>query len=138
MLASLPFMLISCTGSNNKKVETTKYPAGTIVLSDSIKIAEDALNDQYFSVMLIATDSSSSYKIRVSYGYNVGDGIMTFPNLREPLKPDMIKNPNKPYSYIIGFRKPSDDYQTFYDYFEVESGEDGTLMRYIKTYYLQK
>lgn len=137
LFIALPLYLISCSSEEKKQPEHTKYPTGTIVLSDSMRIEEDSLNELYFSVMLVATDSSSQYKVRVAYGYNAGDGIMAYPDLGEPLKPDMIENPDKPYSYIIGFRKPSDDYKTFYDYFEVESGEDGTLMKYIKAYYLQ-
>lgn len=138
LLLALPFYLVACSGNDSKHPKVEQYPEGTIVMSDSMRIKEDSLNKLYFSVMLVAMDSNNRYKVRASYGYNVGEGVMALPDLGEPLKPDMIENPDKPYSYIVGFRKPSEDFQVFYDYFLIESGEEGTLMRYTKSYYLQK
>ena len=142
ILITSSLILYSCTENRSKKnVEhaTKKIVAGNIILADSVRITQDELNEQYYSVKVITTDSSNEgyYTIQASYGHNLGNGLMALPNLKEPLKPAMIKNPDLDYCYIIGFTKPSEGHKIFHDYFEVKAHRNANEMRYIKSYYYE-
>lgn len=134
-------LLAACGNNETQDIEHFYAPAaGTVVAADSIAIAEDNLNDFYYSVRLTATDSSNQgrYDLDAAYGLNEAHSIMTFPKLTKPLRPAIRLDSTMPYSYIIGFYYEGE--QQFNDYARVSARKLDALqsqieLRYLKAYY---
>jgi hypothetical protein len=108
--------------------------AGTIMAADSVRIP-DLLNDQYFSVAIVATEYSfrGTYAIRAMYGANDAQSEITFPRSSRKLTP-LLRKGDEPFSYVVGFSLKGDN--RFYDYFLVKAQKGQTEMKYLKVYQL--
>ncbi|HEY9178277.1 MAG TPA: hypothetical protein VIN07_11320 [Flavipsychrobacter sp.] len=134
-------LLAACGNEDTQDIEHFYAPAtGTVVAADSIPIAEDNLNDLYYSVRLTATDSSNhgEYKMDAVYGFNEAQSTIVFPKLTKTIRPAIRLDNSIPYSYIIGFYYEGE--QQFNDYARVSARRvDGLQsqieLRYLKAYY---
>lgn len=130
LAAGMCCLLYSC---GNEKSEETKLPVpGTIVAADSVKIAEDSLNNGVFSVKVIADSAIANgvYKVAVKFGSNTAEGGFTMPKGGEKLVPQLRKGSGD--RYIIGFRQKGDT--TFHDYVEVSCQSNMTRIQYLYHY----
>ncbi len=130
--------LTSCQSDNisNNSTAATALKPGTLLLADSLRIIEDKLNQQYFSIHIYTNDSSvnGSYDVQTEWGYNIATTTMRMPYGGENYKP-ILRKSSSPYTYIIGFN--SEDDTTFREYYEV-SGDRGQIKaRYTHSYNLQ-
>ncbi len=135
-------LLAACDSSDSGQDITHFYApaAGTVVAADSTPIKEDELNDLYYSVRLMATDSSGEghYDMDAVYGYNEAHSVIVFPKLAKTIRPAIRLDTTMPYSYIIGFHYEGE--QQFNDYARVSARKVGSLqsqveLRYLKSYY---
>lgn len=138
----LPVFLLLCgfiTACNPRNAAHRKYnppKAGSIVVADTIAIAEDKLNDQSFSVTVFTNDSSvnGSYDVAAAWGYNMANTSIRMPYGGEDFKP-LLRKGDAPYSYIIGFHFNDDT--IFHDYYEITAREGQIAARYIRAYTLE-
>lgn len=141
LLYLLLLLLAACGNNGTGNIDHFYAPAaGTVVAADSIPIAEDNLNDMYYTVRLTATDSSDrgQYAMDAVYGFNEAQSTIAFPKLTKPIRPAIRLDTTLPYSYIIGFHYEGE--QQFNDYARVSARKvDGLQsqieLRYLKAYY---
>jgi hypothetical protein len=130
ILYSFLLFILSCSENKTANKTEAEIKEGIVIAADSIRIIEDALNEQYFIVKIKTNDHSDtgSYDIDAAWGYNNASGHFTMPlwDLQPVLKRDTG------YSYIIGFYFKNDT--AFHDYYLVK-GEKGMIqMKYLKAY----
>lgn len=80
--------------------------AGTQVAGYKERVTEDDLNEKYFRVSVITTDSSAKghYRLKLEYGYNINETEITLPEWTDEIivKPVLQKG-NGPYQCLLGF-----------------------------------
>lgn len=126
-------LLLASCNSSNKSVDYATLPAGTLLAADSIKVAEDTLNNTWFTVKLLTSDKTDKgiYDINASWGGNIADTKFTLPKGAEKFRPALHRE-SEPYSFMIGFHMADDT--AFYPYYQVKA-EQGTIkMNYVKSY----
>lgn len=134
-------LFAACTEEQGTGIEYFYAPpAGTVVAADSTRIAEDELNELYYSVRLTANDSSQLgyYDMDAVYGYNEAHSVIVFPKLDKTIHP-AIRPDSLPYSFIIGFYYEGE--KKFNDYARVSAQKKGALqsqieLRYVKAYFM--
>lgn len=133
---SLILLLLLAACSDGKYPQSESKDCGTQekgnqLLSDSMKIAGDRLNDFYFSVRLLTTGIRGNYEVQAAYGPQEGNGRMVMPRGGESLCPELRRLPEA-MSYEVGFRQGSDT--TYYPYFLITWQQGAILMRYTAAY----
>lgn len=141
-ILSLALLVVAgCSNNDQKEIQHFYAPEpGTIIISDSMPITEDELNELYYTIKITATDSSQygHYLLDVAYGYDEAQSTLIYPRLTKGLKP-AVRRDTLPYSYIIGFKY--DGEEDFKDYARVAATQKDVLnrqieLRYIKGYYV--
>ncbi len=109
--------------------------AGTIVDRLEQRIKEDQLNDAYYRVSVISTDSSAQgvYLLKLEYGFNSNETTITLPKWHEgvQLKPVLKAGP-EPYQCLIGFSAEDD---RFHEYYEAVSESGSIRLKQTTGYY---
>jgi hypothetical protein len=134
-------MFMACNGPSSKNEDgtvsgSTRYAftppaAGTTVAADSIKVAEDHLNNSWFAVRLTVSDNNTGkrkagfrYDVHASYGAAATDGLIVMPYGGEHLKPILRRGAG--YSYIVGF-VPGKEYggdTAFHEYYRISAAKE--------------
>ena len=126
--ALLLLSLYSCgnktgTGTESKEgqpaAEQWQPPAaGSIVDKREQRITEDNLNESYFRVSIISTDSSKAghYLLKLEYGYNINEVPVTFPAWTNNvvLRPLLQKGQGK-YHCLVGFEANDNQFHELYE-----------------------
>lgn len=136
--------LVSCSRSQNNRsgtvagepvVSSWQPPAsGTNIAIIKEKIKEDKLNNRYFSVQVLSTDSSRAgfYKVSLSFGYAKEETVVQFPSWTNGVyvKPVLLKGKSS-YHAQLGF-VASDT--IFHPYYEIKVVEDAIKMDKVSKY----
>ena len=131
LIAACAFM--AACSDTKEGVDFASLPANTLLAADSMKVAEDSLNNTWFSVKLLTSDKTAKgiYNISAAWGGNIADTKFTLPKGAEKFKPALHREA-APYSFMIGFHMEDDT--TFYPYYQVRA-EAGTIkMNYVRSY----
>lgn len=122
---------------NNKTVQNTWTPpaAGTTVAKLEEKIATDKLNNTYFRVEIISTETSKEghYNVKLEYGFNKNETTIDLPALpaNAILKPVLQKG-TEAFHCILGFDTGDGKFNELYQI----SVTDGDIkMKQTKGYY---
>jgi hypothetical protein len=109
--------------------------AGSIVDKMEQRITEDNLNEVYFRVSIISTDSSKSghYVLKLEHGYNVNDVPVSLPLWTDNvvLKPMLQRGTGK-YHCLVGF-DASDN--KFHELYEVTVVNESIKFKQTRGYY---
>ncbi len=124
-------LLAACSqrGEGNKNAASgswTPPPQGTLVAADSIPVAEDRLNNAWFSVKLLAGGGYSGkkneafrYDVLARYGQAEAQGEIVMPFGGERLRPLLRRGEG--YSFIMGFI-PGEEFgadTSFHEYYKI-------------------
>jgi hypothetical protein len=128
----LPFFLlpviISCnTGSAPATQQTTDATvtkvqwqppaAGATVTEYKERVTDDNLNEKYFRVTVIATESSKegTYRLKLEYGFNINETEVHLPewNKGVTLKP-LLKKGDGNYHCLLGFDTGDGQFRELY------------------------
>lgn len=139
------FALYSCGNdtTSDTKVPTEKPAAkqwqppaaGTVVDKMEQRIAEDNLNESYFRVSIISTDSSETghYILKLEYGYNINEvpvGLPAWTN-NTVLRPMLQRGTGK-YHCLVGFDANDD---TFHELYEITVVHENIKFKQTRGYY---
>lgn len=111
--------------------------AGKPIAGYKERIREDQLNDLYFSVSVVTTDSSRKglYKVDIAYGYATHETHITLPKWTGDiyLKP-VLKKGDEPYEVFLGFEAGD---STFHPYYEIKAVENAIKMEKVMAYRME-
>ena len=143
-LLAFLLLIVACNANEEPADSMTHFyapKAGTIVAADSFRITENELNEFYYAVKIISTDSSNKgyYFLDAHWGHNDAQTELAYPVLQEEIIPAIERDRTKPYAYILGFKYRNND--TFHDYAEIKATKISDLncrmeMKYLKSYFI--
>lgn len=121
---------------------------GTVVAIDSMKYAEDPLNDFYFAVKLSVSSENEHEVADYGFVYDVsthcGPGDMTgaihMPKGGKHLKPLLRRAPDGGYQYQVGFIAGKDmggDGKTFQELYAITATKGNVEIKPLKSYSFQ-
>ncbi len=118
---------------NHNEASVEPIKPGIEILADSVPIAEDKLNNQYFGIHIYTNDSSvnGSYDVQTTWGYNIATTTIRMPYGAEHLQP-ILRRASSPYTFIIGFH--FDDDTAFNEYYQIQGSRGEIKARYVKSY----
>jgi hypothetical protein len=143
--ALIALVLFGCgtpTTDEKKSWEGWTPPAaGTIVVTDSMKVSADSLNDFQFSVLLTVSENNAQadrngfrYDVQARYGHGEARGEVVMPRGGNNLQPLLRRDTGS--TYIIGFI-PGAAYggdTSFHPYYLVKGSRQGIEVKALKSY----
>ena len=126
--AALLLGLYSCRNTTTKQEEQATAPkavnqwqppaAGSVVAKQEQRITEDNLNESYFRVSIISTDSSKAgfYNLKLEYGYNINEVPIGLPAWtgNTVLKP-LLQQGSGRYHCLVGFDAGDNRFRELYE-----------------------
>jgi hypothetical protein len=146
------FLMILVTGCMNSTEETDKEhtssvnkleswnppAAGTVIDEYKEAIPEDKLNNAFFKVAVVATETSNTghFDLKLEYGGNQNETTIDLPELkRETILKPVLKKGEKKYECIVGFDAGDNVFRELY---LVSVDNKNIKLKQIKHYYTPK
>ncbi len=128
---------VSSTPASHAKITWQPPASGTVIDSFQERITEDKLNEIYFKVSVISTETSKngSYNLKLEYGYNINETTLDLPEWPDHtvLRPVLQQGKEK-YQCLVGF-DPGDG--AFRPLYEVRVIDKNIRMKQTHQYYHQ-
>lgn len=147
---SLLLIMASCSNTGQESATGAQKPrwnppaAGSPVVSDSMTVSLDPLNDFRFAVSLRVaagqepgTTQGFRYDVHATYGHAEADGMVVMPAGGEHLKPLLRKAGDT--GFVVGFI-PGKDFggdSSFHEYYSIAVGKQGIAIKPLKSFTLQ-
>ena len=105
--------------SSDSTLSIWQPPApGTEVAQIKERIAEDKLNEKYFKIRLIATDSSDRgyYLLTLNYAFSENQTVISFPKWSNDAYPKpVLQKGDKRYQALLGFDAGDGNLHPYYE-----------------------